>query len=43
MVVSKIGLYGIYKYIAPIVVYISTIAFLVIVGRAKKLLNVGDS
>lgn len=43
VIVSKIGLYGIYKYIAPIVVYISTVMFLVIVGRAKKLLNVGHS
>ena len=35
MVAHKAGVYGIYKFIAPIVVYITTLIFLVIVNKIK--------
>lgn len=35
MVAHKVGVYGIYKFIAPIVVYITTLIFLMIVDKIK--------
>ena len=35
MVTHKVGVYGIYKFIAPIVVYITTLIFLMIVDKIK--------
>ena len=35
-VMNKIGLYEVYRYVAPIVVYISTLVFLVIVDKVKN-------
>lgn len=35
MVTHKVGVYGIYKFIAPIVVYITTLIFLMIVNKIK--------
>lgn len=35
VVAHKIGIYGIYEFIAPIVVYIVTLAFLMMVDRIK--------
>ena len=36
-VMSKIGLYGVYKYVAPVVIYVVTIVFLLIVDRMKRI------
>lgn len=36
MVMSKIGLYEVYRFVAPIVVYISTLVFLMIVDKVKN-------
>lgn len=35
---SKIGIYGVYKYVAPVVIYVVTIVFLLIVDRMKRIL-----
>ena len=35
-VMSKIGLQGVYKYMGPVVIYVVTIVFLLIVDRVKK-------
>lgn len=35
MVAHKVGVYGIYKFIAPIMVYITTLIFLVIVDKIR--------
>ena len=37
-VMNKIGLYGVYKYVAPVVVYIVTLVFLMAVDRIKQIL-----
>ena len=34
-VTNKVGIYGVYKYIAPIIVYIATLVFLVIIEKCK--------
>ena len=34
-VTKKVGIYGVYKYIAPIIVYIATLVFLVIIDKCK--------
>ncbi|WP_207666211.1 acyltransferase family protein, partial [Enterocloster lavalensis] len=33
---NKVGIYGVYKYIAPIIVYIATLVFLVIIEKCKN-------
>ena len=39
-IASKIGFYGVYRFVAPIVVYITTIMFLVILDKIKmKIIN----
>lgn len=34
---SKIGLYGVYKYVTPVVIYVVTIVFLLIVDRMTRI------
>lgn len=36
-VMNKIGLYGVYKYVAPLVIYVVTIAFLLVVDRMRRI------
>ena len=39
-IANKIGFYGVYRFVAPIVVYITTIMFLVILDKIKmKIIN----
>ena len=35
-IINKIGLYSVYRFVAPIVVYFATLAFLVVIERMKK-------